>query len=329
MASALAGRRVLVTGASGFVGSHVVERLLGHGAEVYAVTSSASSGAPSRLADVLDHIVLLEADVADVASVGAVVSRSRPELVLHLAAFTHVGKSFTRIDETIETNISGTVNLLQALGGDFERLVYMSTADVYGDGPVPFREDGPVQPASPYAAAKYAAERFCRMFADAYGWPIVCLRPFNVYGPRQSPDRIIPELILSALGGRDIKMTTGGQTREFTFVEEAAEVFVQSLVQPDVVGQVINIGRGDEVAIRDLASTVLGLMGNPVQARFGELEDRPNEIWRMFGDSSKAKRLLNWSPEVSLEDGLRTTIEWFRHAQGDQLNRDGGSSRKE
>jgi nucleoside-diphosphate-sugar epimerase len=173
MASGLAGRRVLVTGASGFVGSHVVERLLAHDAEVYAMTSSVSSGEPSRLAGVRDDIVLLEANVTDAASLSDVVARSKPELVLHLAAFTHVGKSFIRIDENIQTNIQGTVNLLLALKGDFERLVYMSTSDVYGDAPVPFREDGPVQPASPYAAAKYAAERFCRMFENAYGWPIV------------------------------------------------------------------------------------------------------------------------------------------------------------
>jgi nucleoside-diphosphate-sugar epimerase len=310
--SGLAGTRVLVTGASGFVGSHVVDRLLDDGAEVFAVTSSVSSAEPRRLAGVLDDIVLLKANLTDPPSLADVVTRARPELVLHLAAFTHVGKSFIRIDENIQTNIQGTVNLLLALKGDFERLVYMSSGDVYGDAPVPFTEDGPVRPASPYATAKYAAERFCRMYHDAYGWPIVCLRPFNIYGPRQSADRIIPELILSALHGRDLKMTQGHQTREFTYVQEAADVLIQSLVRPGVVGEVINIGRGEEVAIRHVASTVLGLMGNPVRALFGELEERPNEIPRLFGDSSKARALLDWSPRLTLEEGLTSTIEWFR-----------------
>jgi nucleoside-diphosphate-sugar epimerase len=309
--AALEGRRVLITGASGFVGSHAVDRLLRHGAQVFAVTSSVSSAEPRRLTGVLDDIVLLEGNLTDPSSLADVVTRARPELVLHLAAFTHVGKSFIRIDENIQTNIQGTVNLLLALKGDFERLVYVSSGDVYGDVPVPFTEDGPVRPVSPYATAKYAAERFCRMYHDAYAWPIVCLRPFNIYGPRQSTDRIIPELILSALRGRDLKMTQGHQTREFTYVEEAAEVLVQTLVRPGVVGEVINIGRGEEVAIREVASTVLGLMNNPVRALFGELENRPNEIWRMFGDNSKARALLDWSPRVTLEDGLTTTIEWF------------------
>jgi nucleoside-diphosphate-sugar epimerase len=308
----LANKRVLVTGASGFVGSHVVSRLLCHGAEVFAVTSSVSSAEPQRLAGVIDDIVLLEANLTDPASLAYVVSQARAELVIHLAAFTHVGKSFIRIDENIQTNTQGTVNLLLALNGEFERMVYISSSDVYGDAPVPFREDGPVRPTSPYAAAKYAAERFCRMFNDAYQWPIVCLRPFNVYGPRQNIDRIIPELILSALRQRDVRMTQGHQTREFTFVEEAAELFVQSLVRPGIDGEVINVSRGEEVSMRDLASTVLGLMGNPVQALFGELEDRPNEIWRMFGDNTKAKELLDWSPRVTLEEGLATTIDWFR-----------------
>src|SRR5579872_6141976 len=163
----LRGTRVLVTGASGFVGSHVVGRLLGHGAEVFGVTSSVSSTRPQRLAGVLDHIELLEANLTDPASLSYVVRRSRPELVLHLAAFTHVGKSFIRIDENIQTNIQGTVNLLLELRGEFERLVYVSSGDVYGDAPVPFRKEGPVRPTSPYAAAKYAAERFCRMFHHA------------------------------------------------------------------------------------------------------------------------------------------------------------------
>jgi len=309
---AFANKRVLVTGASGFVGSHVVERLLCHGAKVFAVTSSVSSAEPQRLAAVLNDVVLLEGNLTDPASLAYVVSHAKPELVIHLAAFTHVGKSFIRIDENIQTNTQGTVNLLLALNGEFERMVYISTSDVYGDAPVPFREDGPVRPTSPYAAAKYAAERFCRMFNDAYQWPIVCLRPFNVYGPRQNTDRIIPELILSALRHRDVRMTEGHQTREFTYVEEAAELFVQSLVRPGIDGEVINVSRGEEVSMRDLASTVLGLMGDPVKALFGELEDRPNEIWRMFGDNTKARELLDWAPKISLEDGLTTTIEWFK-----------------
>jgi nucleoside-diphosphate-sugar epimerase len=308
----LIGRRVLVTGATGFLGSYVVKRLVASGSTVTAVTSSASSATPQRLAEVIDSIEVVGADLRDASSLAHVVANAQPELVIHQAAFTHVGKSFSRIDENIQTNIQGTVNLLLALDGNFERFVYVGSGDVYGDSPVPFREDGPVRPASPYAVSKYAAERFCRMFHQAYGWPITCLRPFSVYGPGQSPDRIIPELIISALSGRDLKMTDGRQTREFMFVEDVAEVFVRALIQPGIDGEVINVSRGEEVSIRQLAVAVLELMGDPVRGLFGALEHRPNEIWRMYGDTEKASRLLGWTATTSLAEGLSRTIDWYR-----------------
>jgi nucleoside-diphosphate-sugar epimerase len=314
--SDLANRRVLVTGASGFIGSHVVARLVASGAEVFAVSSSVSATAPERLVPFMEQIEILEANLTDRSSLAHVIARAQPELIIHLGAFTHVGKSFSRIDENIQTNVQGTVNLLLALQGRYERFVYISSGDVYGDAPVPFSEDGPVSPASPYAVSKYAAERFCRMFQDAYGWPIVCLRPFNVYGPRQSTDRIIPELITSALQGRDLKMTAGLQTREFMYVDDVADVFVRALVQSGIDGQVINITRAEEISIHDLALSVLELMGNPVKALFGALDTRPNEIWRMFGDDSKARDLLGWTPTTSLQDGLARTIDWYRAQVG-------------
>ncbi|HVA06302.1 MAG TPA: NAD-dependent epimerase/dehydratase family protein [Acidimicrobiales bacterium] len=311
----LKGKRVLVTGATGFLGSHVVTRLVAEDAEVFGVSSSVSSVAPERLDGVLDHMVLLEANLRDASSLTEVVRVARPELVIHQAAFTHVGKSFTRIDENIQTNIQGTANLLLALDGKYERFVNIGSGDVYGDAPVPFTEDGPVRPASPYAVSKYAAERFCRMFHVAYGWPIVCLRPFNVYGPQQSPDRIIPELIISALRGRDLKMTEGKQSREFMYVDDVADLFVRALTQPGIDGEVINVSRGEEVTIREVAETVLELMGNPVRALFGALDYRPTEIWRMFGDNTKARELLDWTPATTLTDGLQRTIAWYRSQQ--------------
>ena len=308
----LSGVRVLVTGASGFLGSHLVRRLVAQEAQVFAIRSSGSAESPERLAGVIDDIELLEANLRDAWSLNEVVSVARPELVIHQAAFTHVGKSFSRIDENIQTNIQGTVNLLLALGGNYERFVNVGSGDVYGDAPVPFQEDGPVRPASPYAVSKYAAERFCRMFNQAYGWPIVCLRPFNVFGPHQSPDRIIPELIISAMSGRDLKMTEGTQTREFMYVDDVVDAFTRALTRPGIDGEVINVCRGEEVSIRELAVTVLDLMGNPVRALFGALPYRPTEIWRMFGDNSKALTLLDWKPTTSLADGLTRTIDWYR-----------------
>jgi nucleoside-diphosphate-sugar epimerase len=160
--------------------------------------------------------------------------------------------------------------------------------------------------------SKYAAERFCRMFRQAYGWPIVCLRPFNAYGPHQTADRIIPSLILAGLRGKDLEMTQGAQTREFMYVDDVVDAFVRALWRPGLEGEVVNISSGQEISIRSLALTVLALLGNPVQPVFGALDYRPNEIWRFFGDNTKGRELLDWAPTTSLEDGLSATISWLR-----------------
>lgn len=314
--SELKARRVLVTGAGGFIGAQVVRQLLDAGADVWAMSNAVSALTPVRLADVVDDLHIVEANIMDRSSMEHVATSVRPEVILHLAAFTHVGKSFQRVDENIQANIQGTVNLLQALRGDYARFVYTGTSEIYGDIPVPFKEDDRVNPVSPYSVAKYAGERYCRMFHQAYDWPIVCLRPFNAYGPWQTPDRVIPEIILTALRGGELKMTEGRQTREFNYVEDLAEGFVRAATAPDVEGEVINLGCGEETSMRDLATTILDIMGNPIEAQFGALEHRPTEIWRMFCDNTKARELLGWKPRHSLEDGLRTTIDWYRGELG-------------
>lgn len=307
-----AGSRALVTGASGFIGSHLVRRLVADGVEVHALTSAVSSVYPVRLVDLRDRIRLHEGSLADRSAMDAVVAAARPTHVFHLGAYTHVGKSWHRVDECVQANVQGTVNLLLALDGRFERFVSTGTSEIYGDVPVPFREDEPVRPVSPYAASKYAAECMCRVFHDGRGWPIVMLRPFNAYGPAQTADRIIPEVVVRALRGQDIKMTTGRQTREFNFVADLVDGFVAAAVVPGVEGEVINLGCGEDVSIRDVTTLVLDLLGHPVEAQFGALPDRPTEIWEMRCDATKARDRLGWKPQHSLADGLEKTIAWYR-----------------
>ena len=306
---------MLVTGAGGFIGSHVVRRLLEDGADVIAMTSSVSSMFPVRLADVAGDITLVEASVADRSAMEHVASSIRPEFVLHLAAFTHVGKSFHRVDENIQTNIQGTVNLLLALRGEYERFVYTGTSEIYGDVQVPFTEAGPVNPVSPYSVSKYGGECYARMFHQAYDWPIVCLRPFNAYGPWQTPDRVIPEIIVAGLRGTPIRMTEGNQTREFNFAADIADGFVRALTAPDEAnGLVINVGCGEEISMRDVAVTILSLMGDPVEPQFGAIPHRPTEIWRMYCDNARARTILGWEPGHTLDEGLTETIDWYRRA---------------
>ncbi|MGH2785991.1 MAG: NAD-dependent epimerase/dehydratase family protein [Actinomycetota bacterium] len=309
----LGDARVLVTGACGFIGSHLTRRLVEEGAEVHALTSEVSSVFPRRLLDLRGTIVMHEGNLMDRSAMDAVARASKPRFVFHLGAYTHVGKSWTRVDESIQANIQGTVNLLQALADQgYERFVNTGTSEIYGDIDVPFREDAVVNPISPYSVSKYAAERFCRLFQRAYGWPIVMLRPFNAYGPAQSPDRVIPEIIVRALRKEELKMTQGRQTREFNYVEDLADGFVKAATTPGVDGELFNIGGGEEISMRDVATQILEVMGNPIEPQFGALPERPTEIMRMYCDSSKARERLGWSPSHTLRDGLEKTIEWYR-----------------
>ena len=310
--SALRGRRVLVTGAAGFIGSHLVRRLLRDGAEVFAMTSAVSSVPPVRLTDVLDDVRIVEANLTDRSALEHLARTVRPEFVAHLGAYTHVGKSFVRVDENVSANVAGTVNLLQALQGEYERFVNTGTSEIYGDVPVPFAEDCAVNPVSPYSVSKYAAERLRACSTAANDWPIVCLRPFNAFGPWQTADRVIPEIIVTALKGRPLEMTGGTQTREFNFVEDLVDGFVAALVTPEAEGSVINLGCGEEISMRALATRILGLMGDPIEPKFGALAERPTEIARMYCDNERARIILGWSPAHTLDTGLDLTISWYR-----------------
>jgi UDP-glucose 4-epimerase len=304
---------VLVTGGAGFIGAHLVQRLVADGADVHVLTSEVSSLFPGRLLDIKNKITVHEGNVVDRSAMDSIARAVKPQIIYHMAAFTHVGKSWTRVDECIQTNVQGTVSLLEALHDvGYERFLNFGTSEIYGDIPAPFREDAIVNPISPYAVSKYAAERFCRMLHRSYGWPLVMLRPFNAYGPGQTPDRIIPEIIARAVRGQELAMTQGRQTREFNYVTDLVDGFVRAAVTPGIEGEVINIGCGEDISMRDLATTILDLMGNPITPKFGALPERPAEIMEMRCDNTKARTLLGYAPKHSMADGLAKTIEWYR-----------------
>ena len=310
--------RVLVTGATGFIGSHLVRRLVDDGVDVHALSSVVSSVYPVRLAPLRDRITLHGGNLMDRSAMDSVVADARPTHVFHLGAYTHVGKSWQRVDECIQTNVQGTVNLLRALEGrGYERFVYFGTSEIYGDVDVPFREDAVVNPISPYSVSKYAGERFCRMFHQGRGWPVVMIRAFNAYGPAQTPDRVIPEIIGRALRGDELKMTTGRQTREFNYVDDLVDGVVRAGTVEGIDGEVFNLGCGEEISMRDLATMILDLLDNPITAKFGELPERPTEIPRMFCDNTRARELLGWKPQHTLRNGLEKTIEWYRSELAD------------
>lgn len=306
-------RRVLVTGATGFIGSHLTRRLAGDGAEVYVLIRPGSDAIYPRLKDVWGDINIIKADLKSVEGLEYALSGIEPEIIYHLAAYTNVGRSLEHAKECIQTNIHGTVNLLSALEKvDYERFIHTGTNEEYGDNKVPFREDMKEKPTSPYSVSKCASEMFCLMHHKAYGRPILILRPFNAYGPWQSCNRIIPEVIMSSLLGEEIKMTGGEQTREFNYIDDIVEGLTKASDNKKAIGEIINIGCGEEYSVREVVEKTVGLVGNNNKILFGALPYRPNEIWRMFCDNSKAREILKWEPDYTLEAGLKKTIEWYR-----------------
>jgi UDP-glucose 4-epimerase len=309
--AALTGRRVLITGGAGFIGSHLVRRLVGLGADVAVVTKYNSVVDNVRLVDLWHRVRVIEADIRNLDSLRQL-RELRPEVVYHLAAYNHVGDSFLHVNEALDSNAKGTANVLESCEG-YERFVYISTSEVYGSqASVPFVETMTPNPISPYAVGKYAGELYCRMQMHMRDRRVVVLRPFNAFGPYQSPRAVIAELILTFLAGHPVRTTEGRQTRDFNFVGNLVNGFVLAGECEEAIGQIINLGSGVEIAIRDLVRAVQGECRSRSAVEIGALPYRPTEIWRMVADRAVAERVLGWRPKVDFAEGLRRTVAWYR-----------------
>lgn len=311
MITSLKDTKVLVTGATGFIGSHLVRRLVAEGAEVYGQVRKLSgrrgTEAPAK------QVKLFEADLRDFEAVRRIVRETKSQKIFHLAAFVDVSRSLEVIDEMVEVNIRGTLNLLRALEGtNYDCFINTGTSEEYGDNPAPFREDQNSNPVSPYSASKAATTMFCRMLHKTMGLPIVTLRPFLTYGPGQESDMLIPSLIKEILQGESFEMTEGKQTREFNYVDDTVDGFVRASVTPGAIGEIINIGNGVEYRVRDIVQKILDLLDSPIKPRYGALRYRPGETMHFYCDNSKAREILGWNPKVNLDEGLKITVEWFR-----------------
>ncbi|HEY4000210.1 MAG TPA: GDP-mannose 4,6-dehydratase [Candidatus Xenobia bacterium] len=304
-------KRVLVTGGSGFIGSHLVKRLLQEGAQVGLCVRYNSVIRNERLKDCWKDLTLIEADLRNRGPL-ARVREFEPELVFHLAAYNHVGESFVQVEECFDVNAKGTANLLDVCTGRASRFVYMSTSEVYGyQTSVPFVESMTPKPISPYAITKYAGELYCLMH-QRMGADVVVLRPFNAYGPYQSMKAVIPELIIKCLRGEPVETTLGEQTREFNYVEDLVEGLLLAAQHDGRLEGVVNLAAGEEISIRTLVETIARLTETTSDVRIGAIPYRPTEIWRMYADASRARSLLGWKPKVPFEMGLRQTVDWFR-----------------
>jgi len=312
-----AGKEVLVTGAGGFIGSHLTERLLQEGASVRALVYSDREGHIGNLRDAQheykDKLQMCFGNIRDAAFVGAMTRGM--DTVFHLAAITSVVYSYSNPDDTVTTNVFGTLNVCNAARHEgVRRLVHTSSAGVYGstNGNTAISEKHPVRAHNPYTASKLAADSVIESFFLSYELPVTTVRIFNVFGPRVSRFLIIPTIINQLLKGSELKLGDVTPTRNFTYVSDIVEAFMLMAESDNVVGEVVNFGSSEAITIGGLAQKIGQLMGKDVSIKThaDRLRPKKSEIQRVVADISKARELLGWEPKVDLEEGLRRTIEW-------------------
>ncbi|MCM1137248.1 MAG: NAD-dependent 4,6-dehydratase LegB [Duncaniella sp.] len=308
-------KKVLVTGADGFIGSHLVERLLAEGYAVRALSQYNSFNNWGWLEGISNpDLEVVTGDVRDPNLCRHIIDGC--STVYHLAALIAIPYSYVAPDSYVDTNIKGTLNICQAARDcGVERLVVTSTSEVYGTAKyVPIDEKHPKQPQSPYSATKIGADAIAMSFFNAFNLPVVIARPFNTYGPRQSARAIIPTIITQiAAGEREIKVGDLSPTRDFNFVKDTAAGFFALGSADDVIGKEINIATGTEVTMKKTLETIAELMDADVKYVTDSSRLRPagSEVFRLCGDNTLIKSLTEWTPKYDLRSGLRETIDWF------------------
>ncbi len=311
------GKRVLVTGAGGFIGSQLVESLVLDGADVRAFVRYNSRGDAGLLRQlpvgVIRELDVVAGDLRDTAAIDRAVRGI--DFVFHLGAIISIPYSYKHPMETAETNFMGTLNVLMAcLTHGVERLIHTSTSEVYGTAQfTPMDESHPLQGQSPYSASKIGADKLVESFYRSYNLPAVTVRPFNTYGPRQSARAVIPTIITQALTEDCIHLGNLDSRRDFTYVRDTVSGFIRAAQAEDVLGQELNLGTGTDISIGELADRIIRLVDRPVEIITESERMRPekSEVMRLMSDNGLARHALGWEPAYSLEDGLRETISWI------------------
>lgn len=310
------GKKVLVTGAGGFIGSHLAERLCKEGARVRALVHYNALGSRGWLdySEQSDEMEIVAGDIADADSVRQAVKGI--DVVFHLAALIAIPYSYVAPASYVRTNINGTLNVLQAVReAGVERVVHTSTSEVYGTAlQVPIREDHPLQGQSPYSASKIGADKIAESYFCSFETPVTTVRPFNTFGPRQSARAVIPTIITQCLAGRKVKLGSLSPTRDMNFVANTVKGFMLAAASHSAVGRTVNLGSGREISINDLAQLIAELTGAEIELESDDVRVRPenSEVERLLADNQLAQELLGWTPEVRLEEGLQLTIDWLR-----------------
>lgn len=310
-------KRVLITGAGGFIGSHLTEALVKSGARVRAFIRYNSRNGRGNLEDLeqalVDNVEIIAGDLRDAEAIDRAVASC--DLVFHLGALVGIPYSYKNPREVVETNILGTLNVLTAAREhEVSRVVHTSTSEVYGSARyVPIDEAHPLQGQSPYSASKIGADKLAESFYASFELPVVTIRPFNSYGPRQSARAVIPTMITQALTANEIRLGNTEALRDFTFVTDTAAAFLAAAEAEKILGQVINVGSGREIPIGELAKIIASTVNSPARTVIDQERLRPSrsEVTRLLADNRLAKQLLNWEAQVTLEEGIKRTVAWI------------------
>jgi dTDP-glucose 4,6-dehydratase len=310
-------KNVLLTGAGGFIGSHLTERLVYLGANVKAFVRYNSRNDCGQLEylpeNILSKIAIIAGDLRDPDAVRDVVVDT--DIIFHLGSLIAIPYSYVHPMEVIDTNIVGTTNILMAAkDNEVEKIIHTSTSEVYGTARyVPIDEKHPLQGQSPYSASKIGADMIAYSFYTSFDLPVAIIRPFNTYGPRQSARAVIPTIITQALTKKVIQLGSLHPTRDLTFVADTVEGFIKIAEKEKSIGEVINIGSGFEISIGDLAEKIVRLTQSKITIKIDKKRVRPkdSEVERLLADVTKARKMLSWQPEVNLDSGLKKTIKWI------------------
>lgn len=309
---------VLVTGAAGFIGSHLVEAIISKGANVRAFIRYNSRSDRGWLETVpkttLTNVEIIAGDIKDSDAVRNAIKGC--DIVFHLAALIGIPYSYIHPRNYVDTNVIGTTNVLTAaLDLGVKRVVHISTSEVYGTAQyVPIDEKHPKAGQSPYSASKLSADLLADSFHRSFGLPVVTIRPFNTYGPRQSQRAVIPTIIAQLLAGNELQLGATTPTRDFTFVTDTAAGMIRGAEVDEVIGTTINLGTGNEISIGDLAQLIARLLGVDPKLHRDSTRLRPgdSEVERLLSNNALAQSVLKWKPQVGLETGLKRTIDWFK-----------------
>ncbi len=307
----LKDKRVLITGALGFVGLNLLSQLQ-EANEVFSTDMFQKENIPSFFPLDVDNYHQL--NLTDRNATIKLIESIEPNYIIHLAASTDLSRTFDAVYKTLEANIHGTLHIYEAVSRikSLEHLIVLSTSDVYGQISPPFKEDVPLYPASPYSVSKASVEMYGQMLYRIHELPVTILRSFNLFGAMQKPIRLIPYLITNLLMGKPVPLTKGEQKREYNHVSDLISVIAKILPRTDTYGDVFNVGSGKSISIREVAKMIGNMLGGTHLLNFGELPYRENEIWDMRSSTEKLRERIGWSSQISLEEGLEQTVEWYR-----------------